>query len=102
MELRSVRVARYIIHRHDHIRKCRHESSRFLCNRGSSDGGRSVVHAERTVLGIERSDAVRILATPRLGVSFCKRGYLSRIIHVRVCGATISRRLKAEKALGLS
>src|SRR6266542_825701 len=32
MEFSPVGVARYIIHRHDHVRKCTHESAR-LCDR---------------------------------------------------------------------
>src|SRR6266480_3941787 len=33
MEFRSVRVVRHIIHGHDHVRKCTHESARQLRDR---------------------------------------------------------------------
>src|ERR1700731_4721852 len=54
---------------HDHIRKCCHERLRFLGDRRASDRGWSVVHAQRTVLGMERRDTFRILAAPRLRIT---------------------------------
>src|ERR1700682_4098733 len=85
----NLRFGRDISHVHDHCRKCSHESSRLAGDRGPSDGGQSVVHAQGPVLGMERSDAVRILATPRLGISFCERSYFSKIVHAPVSGMVI-------------
>jgi len=62
------RFMSYVIHRHDHVRKCCHEHFRFLGDRRASDRGRSVVDAQRTVLSEEHGDLLGILAAPRLGV----------------------------------
>src|SRR6266568_8680789 len=77
------RSARDFIHGHDHVGKIAHESLRHLTNRRASDGGRSVVYAQRTVLGEERRNTLRILATPCLCVTLGERfqlGHVSRFI----------------------
>ena len=40
----------------------------------ASDGGRSVVYTQRTVLGVERRHILRILTAPRLRIALRKFG----------------------------
>src|SRR5207244_7396814 len=71
------------------VRKIAHESFRDLGNRRSSNSGRSIVYAQRTALGEECDDAFRVLAAPRLGIAFRKRGCLSEIIHAGISGMAL-------------
>src|SRR6185312_11634272 len=72
-----------LVERHDHVRKCGHERLRFTGNRRASNRWRSIVDAQRTVLGEERRDAFGILAAPSCCVGGCESVWIGEI-HLRI------------------
>src|SRR5436190_2165044 len=69
-----------LVERDDHVRKCCHERFGFLGDRRASNRRRTVVDADRSVLGKKRGDFSWIPAAPRLRVTLRELGQLVHII----------------------
>src|SRR5579872_4320903 len=79
MILRFVGLEPKVIHDHTKIRKGSHKGPCHFGDCIPSDGRRAIVDTQRPLIGIERSNALGILAAPRRGVTLREIPEIGRV-----------------------